>query len=446
MSYLGRSSEFGVRSRFIYTAAGSETSITGNDDSNNALSFTDGAYVDVYLNGVLLVPGADYNTNTANMIGGLAALAASDVVEVVAYDTFQVADTVPASTGGTFNGNITANAFYGNGANLTGIQTSPYDQTTLSTGFFALPSGTTAQRPGSPAAGYVRHNTDDDVVETYNGTDWVAVGIQAVTYDVDYLVVGGGAAGGTAGSGSGIPAGGGAGGYQSVSSSTLTNGLNYSVVIGAGGVATAGGTATLGDNGNDSSFSDTTSIGGGGGSPGSDTNIDGASGASGGGGGGGGAGNGIDGGAGTSGQGNAGGTGSNSPSAYGGGGGGGAGAVGSNGTSSVGGNGGNGTAWVNGTTYAGGGGGGAYQATTPGSGGSGGGGAGANQGNTGTSGTANKGGGGGAGGEAQGTGGSGGSGVVIIRYSGSQIGSGGTVTSSGGYTYHTFTSSGSYTA
>jgi hypothetical protein len=43
-------------------------------------------------------------------------------------------------------------------------------------------------------------------------------------------------------------------------------------------------------------------------------------------------------------------------------------------------------------------------------------------------------------------GGNGGSGVVIIRYLGSQKGSGGTVTSAGGYTYHTFTSSGSYTA
>jgi hypothetical protein len=42
--------------------------------------------------------------------------------------------------------------------------------------------------------------------------------------------------------------------------------------------------------------------------------------------------------------------------------------------------------------------------------------------------------------------GNGGSGIVIIRYSGSQIGTGGTVTSSGGYTYHTFTSSGTYTA
>jgi hypothetical protein len=40
----------------------------------------------------------------------------------------------------------------------------------------------------------------------------------------------------------------------------------------------------------------------------------------------------------------------------------------------------------------------------------------------------------------------GGSGVVIIRYLGGQRGTGGTVTSSGEYTIHTFTTSGTYTA
>jgi hypothetical protein len=55
----------------------------------------------------------------------------------------------------------------------------------------------------------------------------------------------------------------------------------------------------------------------------------------------------------------------------------------------------------------------------------------------------------GAGGAAVGSGttsGAGGSGVVILRYLGPQRGTGGTVTSSGGYTIHTFTTSGTYTA
>jgi hypothetical protein len=35
---------------------------------------------------------------------------------------------------------------------------------------------------------------------------------------------------------------------------------------------------------------------------------------------------------------------------------------------------------------------------------------------------------------------------VIIRYSGAQRGTGGAITTTGGYTYHTFTSSGTFTA
>jgi hypothetical protein len=57
----------------------------------------------------------------------------------------------------------------------------------------------------------------------------------------------------------------------------------------------------------------------------------------------------------------------------------------------------------------------------------------------------NTGGGGGAGGIIN-NGGAGGSGIVVLRYLGSQRGTGGTVTTSGGYTIHTFTSSGTYVA
>jgi hypothetical protein len=58
---------------------------------------------------------------------------------------------------------------------------------------------------------------------------------------------------------------------------------------------------------------------------------------------------------------------------------------------------------------------------------------------------ARMGGGGGTGAGNNPAGGTGGSGIVIISYPGSQKGSGGTVTSSGGQTIHTFTSSGTYT-
>lgn len=47
---------------------------------------------------------------------------------------------------------------------------------TATTGSAALPVGTTAQRDGSPAAGYLRFNTTESQFEGYNGTSWGAVG------------------------------------------------------------------------------------------------------------------------------------------------------------------------------------------------------------------------------------------------------------------------------
>ena len=111
MAYIGKSPDgTGVRSRFYYTqSSGGGTSVSGSSDDGTTLAFSDGAYVDVFLNGVLLVAGTDYNTSTANTISGLAALANGDVVEVVVYDIFTVADTVSSLNGGTFSNNVTIN-------------------------------------------------------------------------------------------------------------------------------------------------------------------------------------------------------------------------------------------------------------------------------------------------------------------------------------------------
>ena len=100
MAYIGRTTDgFGVRSRFIYTATGGQTTFN-TDDSGNALSYSDGAYVDVYLNGVLLDP-ADYtDTSLTSIVLGSGATA-SDILEVIVYDVFSVFS-------GTFTTGITA--------------------------------------------------------------------------------------------------------------------------------------------------------------------------------------------------------------------------------------------------------------------------------------------------------------------------------------------------
>jgi len=107
MSYIGQEPGQGQAERFLFTASGSETSVTTADDGR-VISYTPGQ-VSVYLNGVKLVVGTgkDCQATNGSTIAGLAALTASDVVEVVAMSAFSASDTVSASTGGTFTGNIT---------------------------------------------------------------------------------------------------------------------------------------------------------------------------------------------------------------------------------------------------------------------------------------------------------------------------------------------------
>ena len=89
MAYIGKTPTQAVRNRYHFTATGGETSITSTEISNFA--FEDGALVDVMLNGLTLIgDGNDYNTTTANTIGGLSALAANDVIEIVVYEPFSV--------------------------------------------------------------------------------------------------------------------------------------------------------------------------------------------------------------------------------------------------------------------------------------------------------------------------------------------------------------------
>jgi hypothetical protein len=247
---------------------------------------------------------------------------------------------------------------------------------------------------------------------------------------VDYLVVGGGGGGGFDG------AGGGGGGQVKMGSTPLSSGT-FAVTIGNGG---ANGTSygTQGANGGTTTLSLPTpivSIGGGG------AGSKGANGATGANGGGGGHSNyaGAAGAVGGFAGGNANGDG--------GGGGGGAGTAGASG--SAGRNGGDGVlSSISGsaTYYGGGGGGGSYGNSGIGLGGLGGGGRGG-LGNSplATAGAANTGGGGGGAGEAQSNPGKyGGSGVVIVKYAGAQNGTGGVITSVGGYTIHTFNANGSF--
>ena len=106
MAYIGTSPSNGVRRRFVYEATASQTSFSGNDENGITLTYVDSLYLDVYQNGVKLKAGDDYTATTGTSVVLVQGASANDVVEMVAFDVFSVGDTVSASDGGNFAGNV----------------------------------------------------------------------------------------------------------------------------------------------------------------------------------------------------------------------------------------------------------------------------------------------------------------------------------------------------
>ena len=106
MPYLGPGIDNGYRSRFIYTATAGQTSFSGGDSQGITLTYTDSEYLDVYQNGVLLVPGDDYAATTGTTVVLVQGASLNDKVEMIQYQAFGVADTVSRADGGAFGGNI----------------------------------------------------------------------------------------------------------------------------------------------------------------------------------------------------------------------------------------------------------------------------------------------------------------------------------------------------
>ena len=93
MPYIGKSPSTGVRNRFVYQATAGQTSFSGSDADSKVLTYADSLYMDVYQNGVLLKPATDYTATTGTSVVLTTGASLNDVVEMVAYDVFGVANT-----------------------------------------------------------------------------------------------------------------------------------------------------------------------------------------------------------------------------------------------------------------------------------------------------------------------------------------------------------------
>ena len=106
MAYIGVSPSNGVRKKHTYTATASQTSFSGAGDEGITLAYRDSNYVDVYQNGVKLAD-EDYTATSGTAIVLAQGASADDIVEIIAFDVFSVADTVSKADGGTFDGDVT---------------------------------------------------------------------------------------------------------------------------------------------------------------------------------------------------------------------------------------------------------------------------------------------------------------------------------------------------
>ena len=134
------------------TAAEIKTAYESNSDTN---AFTDADHTK--LDGI----EASADVTDATNVTAAGALMDSEVTNLAQVKAFDSADYATAAQGAKAD---------------SATQPATTVAKTSATGSAEIPSGTTAQRDGSPSAGYLRFNSTDTSFEGYDGSAWGAIG------------------------------------------------------------------------------------------------------------------------------------------------------------------------------------------------------------------------------------------------------------------------------
>ena len=166
MPYIGTSPSNGVRRVYTYTASGSQTTFTGASNEGQTLSYVDTNYIDVYQNGVLLGT-ADYTSTSGTSVVLDTGATSNDIIVIIVYDVFSVADVVSKTSGGTFDGNITA------GGNLTVTGTATFNGSVsgISTALDDIGRGDAATTLATSAGNITIDAQGNDTDIIFKGTD-----------------------------------------------------------------------------------------------------------------------------------------------------------------------------------------------------------------------------------------------------------------------------------
>ena len=90
---------------YEYTATSGQTTFSGSDDNAATLSYSVGN-IQVVMNGVILDP-SDFTATSGTSVVLASGAATGDLLNIYAFKSFTVADTVSASAGGTFAADVT---------------------------------------------------------------------------------------------------------------------------------------------------------------------------------------------------------------------------------------------------------------------------------------------------------------------------------------------------
>ena len=160
--YIGTQPYQGFRARHTYTATAGQTSFSGAGAENVSLSYSDEMHIDVYQNGVKLSP-ADYTATSGTTVVLATGATVSDIVEVVKYDAFSVADTVSAKDGGGFGGDVSSSGTF-----LPTGDTAAGDAAAIG---FTSAEGLILTGQGSTSDITVKNDADATVFTVPTGTD-----------------------------------------------------------------------------------------------------------------------------------------------------------------------------------------------------------------------------------------------------------------------------------
>lgn len=140
---------------YKYVATGGQNTFSGTDANGATLSYTVNN-IHVFLNGVRL-DATDITATSGTSIVLASNAAANDELVVTAWESFTVSDMVPASTGGTFNGNVTIDGdFRVNGGEFldaNGAELFKITSTSSAVNEFTLANAATGNAPTISATG-----------------------------------------------------------------------------------------------------------------------------------------------------------------------------------------------------------------------------------------------------------------------------------------------------